>query len=116
MGEVDAFLKIPRPDGEMEKLGLGILDEPKLNQSKRAVLDLMLAEHGKVHRKDYKEVHAIENAHKNPREIQNWVNNVGKIISNRHAATVQYSSRMPHIDSLMQVKFQLLFSGLGSTI
>lgn len=101
-------MKIPRPDGEIEKLGLSILDEPKLNQSKRAVLDLMLAEHGKVHRKDYKEVHSIDNAHKNPREIQNWVNNVEKIISNRHAATVQYSSKMPDIDSLMQVKiFQL---------
>lgn len=97
-------MKIPRPDGEIEKLGLSILDEPKLNQSKRAVLDLMLAEHGKVHRKDYKEVHSIDNAHKNPREIQNWVNNVEKIISNRHAATVQYSSKMPDIDSLMQVK------------
>ena len=65
VGEVDAFLKIPRPDGEVEKLGLAIIDEPKLNQSKRAVLDLLLAEHGKVHRKDYKEVHSIENAHKN---------------------------------------------------
>jgi intraflagellar transport protein 46 len=28
---VDAFLKIPRPDGEVEKLGLSIIDEPKLN-------------------------------------------------------------------------------------
>lgn len=31
VGEVDAFLKIPRPDGEVEKLGLAIIDEPKLN-------------------------------------------------------------------------------------
>lgn len=96
-------MKIPRPDGEVEKLGLVTIDEPKLNQSKRAVLDLMLAEHGKIHRKDYKEVHSIENAHKNPREITNWVNNVEKIIENRAAPTVAYSRKMPDIDDLMQV-------------
>lgn len=106
VGEVDAFLKLPRPDGDMENLGLSVLDEPKLNQSKRAVLDLMLAEHGKIHRKDYKEVHSIENAHKNQREIQNWVNNVEKIISNRYAPTVAYTKKMPNIDDLMQVSFE----------
>lgn len=103
VGEVDAFLKIPRPDGEVEKMGLSVLDEPKLNQSKRAVLDLLLAEHGKIHRKDYKEVHSIEKAHTNPREIQNWVSNVEKIITNRYAPTVVYTKKMPEIDDLMQV-------------
>ena len=107
VGEVDAFLKIPRPDGEVEKLGLATIDEPKLNQSKRAVLDLMLAEHGKVHRKDYKEVHSVSNAHKNPREITNWVKNVEKIIDVRAAPTVAYSQKMPDIDDLMQVSYPL---------
>lgn len=120
VGEVDAFLKIPRPDGEVEKLGLATIDEPKLNQSKRAVLDLMLAEHGKVHRKDYKEVHSIESAHKNPREITNWVSNVEKIIDTRAAPTVAYSQKMPDIDDLMQVSppistyFNLTSTGMGS--
>jgi hypothetical protein len=63
----------------------------------------MLAEHGKVHRKDYKDVHSIENAHKNPREITNWVQNVEKIIDTRAAPTVAYSQKMPDIDDLMQV-------------
>jgi len=31
VGEVDAFLKIPRPDNTQETLGLMDLDEPKLN-------------------------------------------------------------------------------------
>ena len=31
VGEVDAYLKMPRPDGEQELLGLSILDEPALN-------------------------------------------------------------------------------------
>jgi len=103
IGEVDAFLKIPRPDGEDDNLGLQILDEPKLNQSKRAVIDLMLAEHGKLHRKTYKEVHSVENAHKHPKEITNWVDNVEKIMKSRMAPTVMYKGKMPEIDDLMQV-------------
>jgi intraflagellar transport protein 46 len=31
VGEVDAFLKIPKPDATPETLGLMDLDEPKLN-------------------------------------------------------------------------------------
>lgn len=31
VGEVDAFLKIPRPDDYEETLGLTVLDEPALN-------------------------------------------------------------------------------------
>lgn len=121
VGEVDAFLKIPRPDGEVEKLGLAIIDEPKLNQSKRAVIDLMLAEHGKIHRKDYKEIHTIENAHKNQREITNWVSNVEKIMKGRSAPTVSYSQKMPDIDDLMQVRSQKLRArannlGVGSKL
>jgi intraflagellar transport protein 46 len=42
VGEVDAFLKIPRPDGESESLGLTILDEPCLNQSDPAILEVKL--------------------------------------------------------------------------
>jgi intraflagellar transport protein 46 len=41
VGEVDAFLKIPKPDASPETLGLIDLDEPKLNQSKKAKLDLI---------------------------------------------------------------------------
>jgi len=70
VGEVDAFLKIPRPDGAHEDLGLLTLDEPKLNQSDPALLELR-----------YKQVikrpgtaggvavRSIENADKNPKKI-----------------------------------------------
>jgi len=44
VGEVDAFLKMPRPDNKEELLGLQVLDEPTLNQTKRAKADLMLNE------------------------------------------------------------------------
>jgi len=41
VGEVDAMLKMDRPDGKDEALGLNHLDEPALNQSKKAKLDLI---------------------------------------------------------------------------
>ena len=31
IGEVDAFLKINRPDNQLEELGLSFLDEPTIN-------------------------------------------------------------------------------------
>lgn len=101
IGEVDAFIKVPRPDNEEELLGISIIDEPKLNQSKRAVIDLLLDEHGKLPKKDYK-VHSVANAHKNTKEVQNWIENVEKIQRNRFAPSVVYSQRMPDIDTLMQ--------------
>ena len=73
----------------------------------------MLAEHGKLHRKDYKDVHAIENAHKNTKEISTWISNVEKIQKDRYAPSVVYSNRMPEINSLMEVSFNFKLNRLG---
>ena len=100
---MDAFLKIPRPDGETESLGLGRIDEPKLNMSKKSVINLLLQEHGVINSKKYKEVHSIANAHKNPKQITSWVENVDKINNSKHSPQVIYSTKMPNIDDLMQV-------------
>ena len=64
-------------------------------------MDLLLEEHGKIHKRDYK-VHSVANAHKNVKEIQNWIDNVEKIQKNRFAPSVVYTHKMPDIDSLMQ--------------
>eukprot|EP00111_Clytia_hemisphaerica_P023319 TCONS_00068625-protein len=42
VGDIDAFLKVMRPDGKAETLGLQILDEPAAKQSDPTVLDLQL--------------------------------------------------------------------------
>jgi len=42
VGDPDAFLKVDRPDGIEELLGLHTLDEPSLYQSDPSVLDLKL--------------------------------------------------------------------------
>jgi intraflagellar transport protein 46 len=40
IGDIDAFLKVPRPDGKPDNLGLTVVDEPSSNQSDPHVLDL----------------------------------------------------------------------------
>lgn len=42
IGDVDPFIKIPRPDGKAEALGLIVLDDPCINQSDPQVLSLQL--------------------------------------------------------------------------
>lgn len=42
VGEIDAFIKIPAPDGKEDGLGLMVLDEPSSQQSDPTVLDLQL--------------------------------------------------------------------------
>ena len=39
VGEVDAFLKMPKPDGQKEDLGINQLDEPALNAEDKTVLE-----------------------------------------------------------------------------
>ena len=61
----------------------------------------MLDEHGKLPKKDYK-VHSVANAHKNVKEVQNWIESVEKIQKNRFAPSVVYTHKMPEINDLMQ--------------
>jgi intraflagellar transport protein 46 len=42
VGDIDAFIKVPRPDGLEDGAGLIYLDEPGGKQSDPAVLDLQL--------------------------------------------------------------------------
>ncbi|TNJ28991.1 Intraflagellar transport protein IFT46/ FAP32 [Giardia muris] len=50
IGDVDPFIKVPRPDNKVEPLGLVVLDDPCLNQTDATVLQLQLqsAVKGKV--------------------------------------------------------------------
>lgn len=105
VGEVDAFLKIPRPDGAHEDLGLITLDEPKLNQTDPALLELHLKPlikrpatggTGSV-------VRSIENADKNPKKISSWISSIGEVHRSKPPPSVNYSKAMPDIDTLMDV-------------
>jgi intraflagellar transport protein 46 len=94
---------MPRPDGQPETLGLYVMDEPALNQSDKAKIDLQLINNNKQYRGGkYTKIHAIEEAEKNPKQILSWISSVADIHKNKQPPSVSYSKPMPDIDSLMQ--------------
>ena len=52
MGELDAFIKVPRPDGEDDRVGTLALDEPAAHQSDRTILEMQLRATSKKQHKD----------------------------------------------------------------
>ena len=42
VGEVDAFLKVPRPDNAPEELGLTVMDEPTTKGVDKYILEMEL--------------------------------------------------------------------------
>ncbi|KRX01872.1 hypothetical protein PPERSA_00494 [Pseudocohnilembus persalinus] len=106
IGEVDAFLKMDKYDGTEENLGISILDEPNLNMSKQAAMEVKLRDlvgGGGSDKSKPITVYSIENADKNPKAIQSWINDVQKLRENKPQPSVSYTKQMPEIDALMQV-------------
>ncbi len=104
MGEVDAFLKMPKPDGTKEDLGITVLDEPSLNHEDKTVLELKYIGSKNVPgiKSTPMTVDAIENADKKPKEISRWINSVQDLHKTRPPPTVNYTKQMPDFDVLMQ--------------
>ena len=100
IGEIDAFIKMPRPDDKKEELGLKVLDEPSLNQSNAAVLELQLKATTKKRYGDVL-VRSIDNASKNPHEIEQWITNIEKLHRSKPPAQVHYTKNFPTMDQLM---------------
>ena len=75
VGEVDAFLKVPRPDNAPEELGLTVMDEPTTKGVDKYILEMELAENTKA-KIDRINVKSIQNAEKKPNEITDWINKV----------------------------------------
>ena len=76
VGEVDAFLKMPKPDGAKEDLGVTVLDEPALNNEDKTVLELKYVQSKNVTRAVNINVDSIEQADKKPKEISRWISSV----------------------------------------
>lgn len=114
VGDMDAFLKIPRPDSELDNLGLKMLDEPSLTQSDATVLDLQLRSTSKKKHGDIV-VRSIENAEKAPKEIDRWVKSIADLHRTKPPPQVHYTKTMPDIESLMQVWPEEFEELLGKT-
>ena len=102
VGEVDAFLKMPKPDGQKEDLGITVLDEPALNNEDKTVLELKYVQSKNVTRSVVINVDSIEYADKKSKEISRWVSSVQDLHKTRPPPTVNYTKNMPDIDTLMQ--------------
>lgn len=101
VGEVDAFLKMPKPDGNKEDLGIAQLDEPALNCEDKTVLELKYVQTKNVVRATPMNVDSIDQAEKKPKEISRWINSVQDLHKTRPPPTVNYTKQMPDFDELM---------------
>ncbi|KAK2099560.1 Intraflagellar transport protein 46 [Saguinus oedipus] len=103
VGDIDAFLKVPRPDGKPDNLGLLVLDEPSTKQSDPTVFSLWLTENSKQHNiTQHMKVKSLEDAEKNPKAIDMWIESISELHRSKPPATVHYTRPMPDIDTLMQ--------------
>eukprot|EP00904_Undaria_pinnatifida_P008712 jgi/Undpi1/4971/HiC_scaffold_19.g08323.m1 len=101
VGDMDAFLKVPRPDNNADELGTKVLDEPAANQSDATVLELQLRAISKKQHGDVA-VRSIENAHKNPAEIDKWIQSINDLHRTKPPPQVHYKKDMPDIEVLME--------------
>eukprot|EP00079_Xenopus_tropicalis_P016819 XP_004916113.1 PREDICTED: intraflagellar transport protein 46 homolog isoform X1 [Xenopus tropicalis] len=103
VGDIDAFLKVPRPDGKPDNLGLLTLDEPSTRQSDPTVMALWLSENSKQHSvTQHIKVKSLENAERNSKAIDAWIESISELHRSKPPATVHYTRPMPDIDTLMQ--------------
>ncbi|XP_038065243.1 intraflagellar transport protein 46 homolog isoform X2 [Patiria miniata] len=102
VGDIDAFIKIPRPDNQPDTLGLTVLDEPCAKQSDPTVLDLTLRAISKQTTTKAMQVRSIDEASKNPKLVQNWIESISNLHRSKPPPTVHYNKTMPDIESLMQ--------------
>ncbi|KAJ3129959.1 Cytoplasmic dynein 2 light intermediate chain 1 [Nowakowskiella sp. JEL0407] len=116
IGDIDPMIKIPHPakldcEGKQPfpQLGLTVVDEPSAKQSIQAVLDLHL-------RSIHKTTHTMTNQHvrsislsfstaasssTGQKSLAQWVQNVNDLHLHKPPDRVDFSRRMPDLESLM---------------
>lgn len=114
IGEVDAFLKINRPDKAPEELGLNVIDEPTIEGVDPSIFSLKLSYRMKTSGNVNLNISSVHNAEKNPRQIQNWIDKVAEIHKDKMSSSVPYSKNMPDIESLMQIWPEKMEQGLNT--
>ena len=102
IGEVDAFVKVSRPDNFPEDLGFSVLDEPIISGVDPYIFKLELIDKSKV-KVDRYEVKTVPDADKNPKALQSWIDKITELRKTKTSSSVSYSKKMPDFESLMQV-------------
>jgi len=115
VGDIDAFIKVPRPDSKQENLGLTVLDEPIYQQSDPTVIEMQLRHQSKSQAMGAAVVSSIENAEKVPKKIKSWVASISELHGSKPPTEVIYSKPMPDVETLMQVWDPQFEEMLGQT-
>ncbi|XP_014290907.1 intraflagellar transport protein 46 homolog [Halyomorpha halys] len=102
VGDIDAFIKVRRPDDVDDNLGLTVVDEPSIHQSEPAVMHLQLRATTKQSSAKPVLVKKLANAEKNPKAIDKWIKDISELHKSKPPPTLEYSRPMPDIDGLMQ--------------
>lgn len=102
VGDIDAFIKVMRPDDVASDLGLRVLDEPCTKQSDPAVLHLQLRATTKETSAKRVVVKKVENANKHHKAIDRWIKDINELHKSKHSSSMNYSNPMPDVDTLMQ--------------
>lgn len=105
IGAIDAFIKIPRPDGQLDDLGLVIVDEPSIAQSNPQVLRMELrdqygitspANEGDAY------IGMIEDPQKGRKALDSWLESIEEIHRKKPPPVMMYSRPMPEMEELME--------------
>ncbi|GMH35332.1 hypothetical protein BSKO_03200 [Bryopsis sp. KO-2023] len=105
VGDIDEFIKVPRPDGKPDFLGLKVLDEPGPLQSDPTILNLKMRQLSKQARTPGMDMDVGCIQHKDDgkdKKINNWIQNIVDLHKKQPPATVMYSKRMPDVETLME--------------
>lgn len=104
IGDIDAFIKIPRPDLKPDTLGLVEIDEPSVsNHTDPRVFNLQLRAISKSESKTPHTIHSIEaNELQTTTSLTDWLNSYEQLQSAQPCQFVSYTRPMPDIERLMQ--------------
>ncbi|KAI8898612.1 intraflagellar transport complex B protein 46 C terminal-domain-containing protein [Globomyces pollinis-pini] len=105
IGDIDAFIKIPKIDNDTDLIGLAILDEPAASQSDPSVLDLHLRALSKATTVLPTVVRSLDSTllSKDAKPIDGWIHSIRELHNKKPLPSVNYSHSMPDIEHLMQV-------------
>jgi intraflagellar transport protein 46 len=93
IGDIDAFLKVSRPDGKTESAGLVVVDEPRAKQSDPTVLDLQLRTLTKQTTVKPVTVRSIGDPEKESKSLDNWIESIAEIHRQKPPTTVHYTKK-----------------------
>ena len=85
------YSQSPRTDGKADMVGLTVLDEPCAKQSDPTVLDLQLRSISKQTNLKAMVVRSVDDAEKNPKAIDNWIESISELHRSRPPPNVHYT-------------------------